>query len=80
MPLDVPVPLAVVTLTATDPVPAAVTAVIDVSEFTTKLAAFVLPNFTAVAAVNPLPVMVTLVPPDAGPDVGDSPVTEGGGM
>ena len=35
VPLEVPVPFAVVTLTVTEPVPAAVTAVICVSEFTT---------------------------------------------
>jgi len=35
VPADVPVPFAVVTLTLTAPVPAAVTAVICVAEFTT---------------------------------------------
>ena len=37
------------------------------------------PNCTAVAAVNPVPVMTTLVPPVAGPEVGASPVTVGAG-
>src|SRR5450432_3464163 len=80
VPADVPVPLGDVTLTVTAPVPAAVTAVICVSEFTTKLAAAVPPNFTAVAPVKPVPVMTTLVPPLAGPEVGANPVTVGGGM
>ena len=64
MPADVPVPFGVVTLTVTAPVPAAVTAVIWVAELTTKLAAAVPPNCTAVAPVKPVPVMTTLVPPD----------------
>ena len=41
----------------------ALTAVICVAELTTKLAALVLPNCTAVAPVKPVPVMTTLVPP-----------------
>ena len=55
------------------------TAVIWVAEFTVKLAAAVLPNCTAVAPVKLVPVMTTLVPPLAGPDVGASPVTVGAG-
>src|SRR5450631_3817511 len=80
VPAEVPVPLGVVTLTVTAPLPAAVTAVICVAELTTKLAAAVPPNCTAVAPVNPVPVMTTLVPPEAGPDVGARPVTVGAGM
>ena len=80
VPADVPVPFGVVTLTVTEPTPAAVTAVICVAELTTKLAALVPPNWTAVAPVKPVPVMTTLVPPAAGPDVGASPVTVGAGM
>ena len=49
-----------------------------VAEFTTKLAAAVPPNCTAVAPVKPVPVMTTLVPPDAGPDVGARPEMTGG--
>ncbi len=60
--------------------PAAVTAVIWVAELTVKLAAAVAPNFTAVAPVKLVPVMTTLVPPVAGPDVGARPVTVGAGM
>ncbi|MEU1549287.1 hypothetical protein [Nocardia sp. NPDC005745] len=44
-------------------------AVIWVGEFMVKVVA-VLPNRTVVGPVNPVPVMVTLVPPVVGPDVG----------
>ena len=67
VPTELPVPPIVVTLTVTDPEPAGLTAVIWVAEFTTKLAAAVLPNITAVAPVKLVPVMVTLVPPVVGP-------------
>src|SRR5450755_4005888 len=80
VPADVPVPPVVVTLTVTDPLPAGDTAVIWVAEFTTKLAAAVAPNFAAVAPVKLVPVMTTLVPPAAGPEVGARPVTVGAGM
>ena len=76
---DVPVPLTVVTDTVTEPLPAAVTAVICVAVLTVKLAAAVPPNVTAVAPVKPVPVMTTLVPPVAGPDVGARPLTDGAG-
>ncbi len=79
MPADVPVPPTVVTLTVTAPVPAGDVAVICVAELTVKLAALVLPNCTAVAPVKLVPVMTTLVPPVAGPDVGARPVTVGAG-
>jgi hypothetical protein len=73
------VPPAVVTVTSTVPALAAGdTAVIDVSPFTVKLAASVEPKVTAVAPVNPVPVIVTLVPPAAGPAVTDTLVTLGG--
>jgi hypothetical protein len=48
-----------------------------VSEMTVKLAAAVSPKVTAVVPVNPLPVMVTSVPPPVVPEVGDSEVTAG---
>jgi hypothetical protein len=79
VPAEVPVPLSVVTLTVTAPTPAADSAVICVAELTTKLAALVPPNWTAVAPVKPVPVITTLVPPLAGPDVGARPVTVGAG-
>jgi hypothetical protein len=61
------VPLGVVTVTSTVPVPAGETAVIEVSEMTLKLVALVEPNLTALAPVRLVPVMVTEVPPAAGP-------------
>src|SRR5262249_47513307 len=68
------------TVTSTIPALAAGdTAEIDVSPFTVKPAAFVAPKRTAVAAVNPVPLIVTAVPPEAGPMVGDTPVNLGVG-
>jgi hypothetical protein len=64
------VPAGVVIVTSTVPVPAGDVAVICVAEFTVKLAAAVAPKFTAVAPVKPVPVIVTDVPPAAGPEVG----------
>jgi len=64
-------------VTSTVPVPAGDVAVIDVAELTTKLAALVAPNFTAVAPVRLVPVIVTEVPPAVGPEVGAIDVTVG---
>ena len=52
-------------------------AVIDVSLLTVKPVAAVAPKFTAVAPVNPVPVIVTDVPPAAGPLLGVTLVTVG---
>ena len=52
---------------------------IEVSELTVKLPATTEPKVTFVTPVNPLPVIVTEVPPAAGPDLGESFVTVGGG-
>jgi hypothetical protein len=74
------VPLGVVTVVFTVPfVPGGDFAVIDVAEFTAKLDAFVEPNFTAVAPVKLVPVMVTEVPPAARPLRGDRLLIIGGG-
>jgi hypothetical protein len=62
---------------STVPAPAGEVAVIDVAEFTVKLVALVVPNFTAVAPVSLVPVIVTTAPPGAGPDVGEIEVTPG---
>lgn len=70
-------PPGVVTVTSTAPVPAGEVAVIEVAELTVKLVALAAPNFTAVAPVRFVPVMVTVVPPAAGPDVGAIDVTVG---
>ena len=74
------VPPAFATVTSTVPAPAVGdTHVIEVSPFTVKLAAAVPPKFTPVAPVNPVPVIVRVVPPVAGPEVGETPVTLGAG-
>src|SRR5712692_1250792 len=71
-------PPAVVTVTSTGPAaPAGLVAAIDVAELTVKLVAVVLPNLTTVAPVKLVPVIVTLVPPAAGPLVGLRLVTAG---
>ena len=51
-------------------------AVIWVAELTVKVAE-VPPKLTIVAPVNPVPVIMTEVPPAAGPLVGFLPVTDG---
>ncbi len=71
------VPPAVVTLTSTVPVPAGEVAVIEVALLTVTLAAGAAPKLTTAARVKPVPVIVTLVPPDAGPVVGLRLVTLG---
>ena len=71
------VPPAVVTLISTVPAPAGDVAVIEVAELTVKLVAAVAPNVTAVAPVKFVPVSVTVVPPVAGPEVGEIDVTVG---
>src|SRR5665213_3667282 len=79
VPAEVPVPFGVVMLTVTAPTPAGDVAVIWVAESTVKLEAFVLPNCTTVAPVQPVPVMTTVVPPTSGPDAGTKPEIVGGG-
>jgi hypothetical protein len=73
------VPFGVVTVTSATPEPAGETAVICVSLSTLKLDATAAPKRTAVAPVNVVPVIVTLVPPAPGPDDGLIAVTAGGG-
>jgi len=71
------VPPVVVTLMSTTPVPAGDVAVIDVAELTVKPVAETAPNVTAVAPVKLVPVIVTVVPPVAGPCMGAIDVTVG---
>ena len=71
------VPPAVVTLISTVPVPAGAVAVICVALLTVKDKALVAPKVTDVAPLKPLPLMVTLVPPAAGPRFGEVELTEG---
>ena len=71
-------PPTVVTVISTTPAePAGETAVIEVAEFCVKLVAAVEPNFTAVALLKFVPVMLTEVPPTALPLVGDIAVIVG---
>ncbi len=59
------------------PVPAGAVAVIWVALLTVKPVAGVSPKFTAVAPERLAPVMITLVPPVAGPAVGEIELTVG---
>ena len=71
-------PPVVVTVTSTVPVaPGGAVAVMLVALLTVKFVALVAPNLTAVAPVRLVPVIVTVVPPVAGPVLGLSPVTVG---
>ena len=72
------VPPGVVTVTSTVPADSAgAVAVILLELLTVYAPAAVPPKLTAVAPVNPVPVIVTLVPPAVGPDAGLTLVTEG---
>ena len=71
------VPAGVVTVMSTVPLPGGLVAVICVPESAVTVAG-VPPKLTPVAPERPVPVMVTLVPPAAGPLAGDTPVTAGG--
>ena len=71
------VPPTVVTVTSTVPVPAGDVAVIWVAEFTVKPVAGVAPKLTAVAPLKFVPVIITDVPPEVGPAVGEIDVTVG---
>src|SRR5450759_3928955 len=64
------VPPGVVTVTWTVPLPVGLTAVIWASLSSETIVAAVAPNETPVAPVKPEPLMVTVVPPLAGPLVG----------
>ena len=71
------VPLGVLTVTSTVPVPAGAVAVIEVALLTVNEVAAVLPKLTAVAPVKFVPLTWTVVP--AGPELGLTPVTAGAG-
>ena len=53
------------------------TAVMSVEETTVKLVAATAPKSTEVAPLKPVPVMVTVVPPAGGPEVGETAVMAG---
>src|SRR6266566_5733264 len=75
------VPIGVVTVTSTTPAGSGgETAVIEVAEFTVKLAAFTEPNFTDVTSIKLDHVIVTIVPPATGPVLGFTFPTLGGGI
>ena len=67
-----------VTVTSTTPVPAGLVATICV-DVSLVIVAAVPPNMTAVASPKLAPVIVTVVPPVAGPDEGLTPLTIGCG-
>jgi hypothetical protein len=71
------VPPGVVTVTSTVPVPEGAVALMLVALLTVKLEAAVVPNLTALAPVNPVPVIATGVLPVFGPELGLTPVTAG---
>ncbi|GAA2627816.1 hypothetical protein GCM10010307_17140 [Streptomyces vastus] len=73
------VPPLVVTVTFTVPVPEGVRAVILVV-LLVNAGDDLDPNRTLVTPVNPVPVTVTVVPPEAGPWLGLTEETTGGGM
>ncbi|CAM3245137.1 hypothetical protein JANLI_04610 [Janthinobacterium lividum] len=74
------VPPVAVTVTFTVPaLPEGDVAVMVVALTTVTETPLLAPNFSAVTPVKPVPVMVTAVPPVAGPDAGDTPVMVGGG-
>ena len=76
-PADVAVPPGVVTATLTAPAgPAGVVTVNDVAEFAVIVPAAPA-NVADVAPVRFVPVIDTLVPPDVGPDEGDTDVMVG---
>jgi hypothetical protein len=78
---NAPVPCVVVTETATVPATwAGVVAVTWVADVTWTPVAVVEPKVTAVVPVRWVPVMVTLVPPVVGPEVGVTDVTVGAGV
>ena len=75
-----PVPVSLlVTLTLTDPARCAgVVALMEVAEFRITFVAGVVPKVTdVIVGVKPVPVIVTAVPPDVVPNVGEIPVTVG---
>jgi hypothetical protein len=72
------VPPRVVTVTTTTPaLSAGEVAVIEVGELTVTNVDAVVPNLTVAPVTNPVPVMVTMVPPAVVPEAGLSDVTVG---
>ena len=74
------VPPGVLTVTSTVPEPAGEVAVTCVGDSALSELALVEPNLTSLAPVRFVPVIVTVVPPAAGPLVGSTLLTVGAGM
>ena len=68
-----------VTVTFTVPVPDGEVAVTSVDDMSFTLVADAVPKCTAVGLLRLVPVIVTEVPPEAGPEVGDMEVIKGAG-
>ncbi len=64
------VPSGLVTVTLTIPEPAGDVTLIWLAELTVNPVAAVVPNVTAVISINPVPLIVTAVPPAVGPLAG----------
>jgi hypothetical protein len=73
------VPPGVVTKTATAPVPAGDVTVIDPALLAVIVPGLPAPKLTAVAPLRFCPVILTVVPPPAGPELGLTLVLIGGG-
>ncbi|MNQ66366.1 hypothetical protein D3C85_808570 [compost metagenome] len=73
------VPPAVVTRTSTIPVPAGVVAVIWVVLLTVTSVASAPSKVTAAPPAKFIPIMITVVPPEDGPEPGETAVTVGAG-
>ena len=71
------VPIGVVTVTSTTPVPGGLMTVIVVALTTVISVPGLVPKWTPVAPVKPVPVIVTKVPPAVGPPLGLRLVTAG---
>jgi hypothetical protein len=71
------VPDGVVTVRSTVAEPAGLVAVIEVAELTEKVVAALVPKSTTLAPSRFVPVMVTVVPPATGPEVGLTETTAG---
>ncbi len=74
------VPLGVVTVTSTVPVPDGAVTVRVVALVTVTVVPAVAPKWTAVAPVKPVPLTVTVLPPAGAPLVGLTEVTVGAGL
>ena len=68
-----------VSVTFTVPVPGGEVAVTSLDDIPFILVADAVPKYTAVGLLRLVPVMVTEVPPEAGPEVGDMAVIVGAG-